>query len=80
MKRDWIKKDEEFNGKGPKKYKGECWMKMLLKIEVDSIRAGEKSKKCPEVFDPGYEERTKRVIRKLEKGKRKKRKKNNIKL
>jgi hypothetical protein len=39
MKRDWIKKDEEFNGKGPKKYKGECWTKRLLKIEADNIRA-----------------------------------------
>jgi hypothetical protein len=80
MKRDWINKDEEFSGRGPKKYKGECWTKRLLKIEADCRRAREKYKKSPEVFEPGYEEKTKRVIRKLEKGKRKKRKKKNVRL
>jgi hypothetical protein len=72
MKRDWIKKDEEFSGRGPKNYKRECWRKRILKIDADYARARDKFKKCPEVFEPGYEEKTKRVIINLEKRKKKK--------
>jgi hypothetical protein len=75
MKRDWIKKDEEFNDKGPKKYKGECWTKRILKIDGDYARAQDKFKRCPEIFEPEYEDKTKRVIRNLEKRRKKKRKK-----
>jgi hypothetical protein len=80
LKRDWIKKYEEFSGKGPINYANECWTKRMLKIKADYKRVRDKFKRCPEVFEPGYEDKTKRVIRNLEKGRRKKGKKKSVRL
>jgi hypothetical protein len=80
IKRDWVKKEEKFSGKNPKRYIGDCWTKRLLKIGADFVRARTKYKNYPELFEPGFEERTKKVVRKFEKGKRKKRKKKEFKL
>jgi hypothetical protein len=67
LKRDWVKKDEEFIGSGPINYANSCRTKRMVKIEADYVRARDKFKKSPEVFEPGYEDKTKRVIRNLEK-------------
>jgi hypothetical protein len=49
-----------------------------LRIDAEFIRAREKFKRYPEVFEPGYEDKTKRVLRNLEKKRRKKQKKKSI--
>jgi hypothetical protein len=51
LKRDWIRKDEEFSGKDPINYANDCWTKRMLKIDADYVRARDKFKKCPEVFE-----------------------------
>jgi hypothetical protein len=44
MKRDWIKKDEEFRGRGPKKYKSECWTKRVIRNFEKKNKKTEKEK------------------------------------
>jgi hypothetical protein len=36
LKRDWVKKDEDFSGRGPKKYYAECWTKRTLKTDANT--------------------------------------------
>jgi hypothetical protein len=80
IKRDWVRIDEEFSGKGPKKYFGEFWTKRVLKIDANYRRALKKYEKHPEIFEPGFEEVTQNLMRNFEKRARKKCKKKSFKL
>jgi hypothetical protein len=80
LKRDWVKKDEDFSCRGPKKYYDECWTKRTLKTDAKYKKNLKKFEKHPEYFEPSFEDVTQDAMRKLEKRARMKRKKKSFKL
>jgi hypothetical protein len=80
MKRDWVRIDEDFSGKGARNYHRKCEFNRIVKLDAEYRRDLRKYEKHTEFFQPGFEEVTQDQIRKLEKDKKKKRKKKFFKL
>jgi hypothetical protein len=52
LKRDWVKIDEDFSGKGAVKYHRDCKLKRIIKLDADSNKKLKKDEKHPEFFQP----------------------------
>jgi hypothetical protein len=75
MKREWIRKDEDFSGGGLKKYVDSCWTKRLIKNEAEYKKMLKKLEKHSEIYELGCESATDYYPSKWQKGVGKKRKK-----
>jgi hypothetical protein len=80
LRRDWVKIDEDFSGKGAIKYHRDCELKRIIKLDADYRKKRKKYEKHPEYFQPGFEETTQEQMKRFERVKRKKRRKKQDKM
>jgi hypothetical protein len=75
MKRERVRKDEDFSGGGLNRYVDSCWTKRLIKDEALYEKMLKKMERHTEIFEPGCESATECYTSKWQKGVRKRRKK-----